>query len=55
MKAIRTELKPLREQKANPWDVLDHIFQNPSQLAKFKQLSKSEQNKILFGKEDISE
>jgi len=51
MSAIRSELKPLREQKPTPNEIIDHLFQNPLKLAKFKLLSKREQNKILFGKE----
>ena len=51
MASIRTALQPLREQKPNPWDVLDHICKQPSELAKFKLMSKPEQNKILFGRE----
>jgi len=53
MSAIRTELKPLREQKPTTNEILDHLFKNPLKLANFKQLSKEAQNKILFGKEEI--
>ena len=55
MSSIRTALQPLKEKKPNPWDVLDHISQNPSELAKFKFMSKPEQNKILFGRDVTDE
>jgi len=53
MSAIRNELKPLREKKANSWEVIDHLFEHPSERIKFNLMSESEKNKILFGKENI--
>lgn len=48
---FRNELKPLRTHYPQPDKVLDHLFENPLELAKFKLMSKQEQNKILFGRE----
>ncbi len=49
--AIKTALQPLKEKKPNPWDVLDYLFEHPSERAKFNLMSESEKNKILFGGE----
>jgi hypothetical protein len=49
MSAIRNELKPLKRHYPNPDKVIDHLFDNPLELARFKAMSKPEQNKILFG------
>ena len=49
MASIRTALQPLREQKPKPDKVIDYLFDHPLKLAKFKAMSKPEQNKILFG------
>ena len=51
MSSIRTALQPLREKKPTPWEIFDHICENPSELAKFKLMSHPERNKILFGRE----
>ena len=49
MASIRTALQPLREKKPKPDKVIDYLFNHPLELAKFKLMSKPEQNKILFG------
>jgi predicted transcriptional regulator len=46
---LRTAIQPLREKKPNPEQVIDYLFDHPLELAKFKLMSKPEQNKILFG------
>jgi hypothetical protein len=53
MSAIRNELKALKRPDPNPFNVIDYLFDNPLELARFKAMSKTEQNKILFwGKEN---
>ena len=53
--AFTNEIKQSRKPKPNPDEIINHLFKNPSKLANFKLLSKSEQNKILFGKEELGE
>lgn len=48
LKSIQDELKALKRPKNRPKDIITQLFANPVRLAKFKQLSKQEQNKILF-------
>lgn len=47
--SIKNELKALKRPNPKPFDVIDHLFENPLELARFKALSKKDQDKILFG------
>lgn len=49
MSAIKEALSPIREHYPEPDKIIDYLFENPLELAKFKLMSKPEQNKILFG------
>ena len=51
MSAIKEALSPLKEHYPKPDKIIDYLFENPLELAKFKLMSKQKQNKILFGRE----